>query len=163
MDEFTVADGVHRDHRRIAQQATEVDLIADFCAWYWDDAHRGGLVVHHADGCFICDHAGDGLGRGSSWQSDHIEANRTDCRHRFQLVHADAARTHSVNHAFVLGNRDEGTRQSADARARHHATLFHGVVEQCQRRGGSMRSHLIEAHVFQNVCDTVAQFRGRRQ
>lgn len=74
-DELGVAHRVNRDDRRVAQQAAEVNFIADSLARDRDDAHRGGLMVHHANGSLVGNHAGDGRCRGITWKRNHVKAN----------------------------------------------------------------------------------------
>src|SRR5699024_11702230 len=91
-NELGVAHRVNRDDRRVAQQAAEVNFIAYRLAWNRDDAHSSGLMVHHANGSFVGNHAGDSRGRGVTWKRDHVKANGAECSQGFKLVHRNCTK-----------------------------------------------------------------------
>ena len=72
VDEGGVAYLVNRNDWGVAQQAPEVDLVASLGARGRDDAHCGGLMIHHTNGGFIGDHASDGFRGGVTRDSDHV-------------------------------------------------------------------------------------------
>ena len=59
----------------------------------------------------------------------HVDADRADCGHGFELFERERARLCGRDHAFVLGDRDESAGQTADTRGRHDAALLDRVVE----------------------------------
>src|SRR5699024_3158317 len=162
-NELGVAHRVDRDDGRVAQQSAKVNFIADSLARDRDDAHRGGLMVHHANGCFISNHTGDSRGRGITWKRDHVKANGADCSHGFKLVHRNCTGAYRIDHAFIFRDRDKGTRQTTNTGTCHHAALLNCIVKQRECRGGAMRSDFVQAHVLHDVRDRVTQLRGRSQ
>lgn len=75
IDKRGVAHGVDRDYRSVSEQATEVDFVANLGPWDWNNADRGGLMVHHTDGGFISNHAGNRCRRGIARKRNHVEAD----------------------------------------------------------------------------------------
>src|SRR5699024_11029254 len=129
VDEGIVALSIHRDDRGVAQQATEIHLVTRLRARHRDEASGGGLMVHHADRGLVGNHAGDELSRGIARDGDHVEADGANAGHGLELVHGDGPLAHGVDHALVLGHRDEGTGKPTHARASHHAALLHRIIK----------------------------------
>ena len=154
---------VHGHDGAIAQQTAKVQHLAGLAANGGNDAHGGGLAVHHADGGFIGDQGADDGRGGVARDDDHIDAHRADGGHGFQLFNGQAADLGGVDHAGVLADRDEGTGQTAHVVGGHHAALLHGVVQQGQTGGGAAAAAGLKAHLFQNVGHTVANGGGRCQ
>ena len=53
---------------------------------------------------------------------------------------AERAARGGIDHADILADGDERAGKAADVARRHHAALFHRVVEQCQRRSRAVTS-----------------------
>ena len=104
---------------RVAQQAAKVQHIAGLVADGGDDAHRRRLAVHHADSGFIRNQGTDDLGGGIARDDHHVDTDRADRRHGFELFQRQAAAVGGVDHAVVLRHRDERAGQAADAGAGH--------------------------------------------
>ncbi len=86
MDEPLAGTGVadfHDGHG--AEQTAEIDYVAGFRAGYGYESRGGRLVVDNADGHFVGDDRGDRLGRRVARYGDHVEPDRTDGGHRFEL------------------------------------------------------------------------------
>ena len=64
------------------------------------------------------------------------------------------------NHADVLRDRDEGPGEATDVRARHEAPLLHRVVEQREGRNSAVGTDGFQTHLFEDVCDRVANLCG---
>ena len=163
MGEHGAGVGVHGHDRRIAEQAAEVQLVADLLADCGDDAHGGGLVVDHADGALVGDDAEDGLDRRVAGNGDHVQADAADAGHGLELLQAQRAGLGGADHAGVLGHGDERAGQAADAGAGHDAALLHGVVEHGERGRGARAAALANADGFQDLGHGVALGRGGGQ
>jgi len=84
-DEVAVVAGVDRHDGGGAEEAAEVDQVADLFAGGGDDADGCCFAVDDADGGFVGDDGGNGLPWGVAGNGDHIEADGTDAGHRFKL------------------------------------------------------------------------------
>ena len=142
------------------EQATKFDHVAYAQADRRDDADRGGLVVHHADCCFVGNHCGEGGGGGVTGNRDHVQAHRADGGHRLKLVQGDVSGGCGFNHADILRDRDEGPGEATDVRARHEAALLHRIVEQRKCRNGAVGTDGFQTHLFEDVRDRVANLCG---
>ena len=129
LDEGRAGEGMHGDHRGRAQQAAELHRVAHLLAGGGDQADRRGLGVDHPDGCLVRDDGGERLGGGVAGDGDHIQAHGAHAGHGLQLIQAQGALGCGGDHALVLADGDEGTGEAADMVGRHHAALFHRVVE----------------------------------
>ena len=147
----------------MAQQTAEIQHVACFVANGRDDAHGGGLAVHHADGGFVRDQAADDLGSRVAGNDHHVDADRADGGHCFELFKRQAAAVGCVDHAVVLRHRDECAGQAAHVVGSHHAALFDGVVQQGQAGGGAAAAAAFQTHFFQNIGNAVADGRGGGQ
>src|SRR6266404_3715414 len=76
---------IHRHDRRAAQQTAELNHLANLAAGHRNDAHGGGLVVHHADCHLVSDDRSDRFRRGRSGHRDHVDPDRTNAGPGFQL------------------------------------------------------------------------------
>ena len=148
---------------RVAQQAAEVQHVAGFMADGGDDAHGGGLAVHHADGGFVGDQGADDGRGGVARDDDHIDAHRADSCHGFQLFDGQAAALGGVDHAVVLADGDESARQAANVVGGHDAALLDRVVQQGQAGGGAAAAAGLKAHLFEDVGHAVAHGGGGGQ
>ena len=146
---------------RVAQQAAEVQHVAGLVADGGDDAHGGGLAVHHADGGLVRDQAADDLGGGIARDDDHVDADGADRGHCLELFQRQAAAVGGVDHAVILRHGDERAGQAADVVGRHDAALLDRVVQQGQAGRRAAAAAALKAHLLQNVRNTVAN-RGRR-
>ena len=147
----------------MAQQAAKVQNIAGLVANGGDHAHSGGLAVDHADGGFVCNQTADDLGGGIAGDNHHVNANGADGGHGFQLFQRQAAAFGCLDHAVILRYRDECAGQAAHMVGCHYAALFHGIVQHGKAGGGAAAAAAFQTHFFQNVGNTIANSRGRRQ
>src|SRR5438477_3661350 len=69
---------IHCHDRSAAQQAAELNHLADLASRHRNEAHGGGLVIHHADGHLVGNDRGDRFRRSGSGHGHHVDANRTD-------------------------------------------------------------------------------------
>ena len=146
---------------RVAQQAAEVQHVAGLVADGGDDAHGGGLAVHHADGGLVCDQAADDLGARVARDDDHVDADGADRSHGLELFQRQAAAVGGVDHAVILRHGDERAGQAADVVGCHDAALLDRVVQQGQAGRRAAAAAALKAHLLQNVRNAVAN-RGRR-
>ena len=109
---------------RVAQQAAEVQHVAGLVADGGDDAHGGGLAVHHADGGLVRDQAADDLGARVARDDDHVDADGADRGHGLELFQRQAAAVGGVDHAVILRHGDESAGQAADVVGCHDAALL---------------------------------------
>ena len=72
--------------RRGPEQAAEIDPVARLGPRHGYQPHGGRLVVDHADGHFVGNDGGDGLGRGVAGDGDHVQADRADAGHGFEFL-----------------------------------------------------------------------------
>src|SRR5687768_11411609 len=106
--ELRAREGIDWHDGRTAEQSAELNHLTHLAAWHWNDAHRGRLVVHHADGHFIGDDRGNRFSRSRTRHRHHVDAHRTDAGPRFKLIQAERPRARSSDHAGVLRDWDEG-------------------------------------------------------
>ena len=152
---------VDRHDGRVAHQAAEVRHLAHALARHGDHTHGGGLLIHHADGGFVGDQAGDGGSSGIARNGDHVKTHRAYAGHGLKLLEGQATGGGSVNHVLVFGDRNERAGQAAHIGGRHDAALLHLIVEHGERGGGAWGAHLFEADLLQHFADGVAHGGGR--
>src|SRR5713226_676528 len=63
-NELIRREAIHRHDRGAAQQAAELNHLANLAAGHRNDAHGGGLVIHHSDRHLVSDDRGDCFSRG---------------------------------------------------------------------------------------------------
>ena len=127
--------GVHRHDGRTAKQAAVLDAVAHALADGRNHADGRGLVVDDADGHLVGDDAGDGLDRGVTGDSDHVQANGAHTGHGLELLERKRTGLDGGDHAGVLGHGDKGAGETAHAGAGHDAALLDGIVEHGERAG----------------------------
>ena len=77
---------VNGHDRRIAEEPTEIETIADLLADCGDEAHGGRLVVDHADCAFVRDDAEYRFLRCVTGNRNHVETDRAHAGHGFELL-----------------------------------------------------------------------------
>ena len=155
-DEFLAGDGIYAHNGCIAEQTAEFDLFADALAGCGNYADGGGLVVDHADGDLVGDDAADGLGTRVAGDADHVQTDRANGGHCFELFERQYAALCRCDHARVLADGDERARQTADVAGCHDAALFDRVVEHGERCRGAGAAADLESHGFEDACHAVA-------
>ncbi len=86
MDEPLAGAGVADFHdRHRAEQAAEIDHVAGFCTGHRHQSRGGRLVVDDADSHLVGNDRGDRLRRRVARYGDHVEPDRTNGGHRFEL------------------------------------------------------------------------------
>ena len=146
--------------RRAAQQATELDHIAHAQTHGRDNAHGGGLVVHHADGSLVCNHGREGRGGGVAGNGYHVQADGADGGHSLELIQGNLAGGGGFNHADILRDRNEGAGKTADVRAGHETSLLNRVVEQREGRDGAVGADGFQTHLLEDVSHGVTDLGG---
>ena len=150
---------MQRHYRRRAEEPAEIYRVADGLALCRDDAHGGGLVVDHADSCLIGNDSGDGIGARVAGDGDHVEPDRADAGHCFELIDAEHTVLHGGDHARVLGHGDKCAGQAADMARGHDAAFFDSVVEEREGSGRAVRAAFFKTHYLQYLRNAVA-YRG---
>ena len=162
-DEGSRAAGIDRHDRRGAEQPAEVHAVADRLSGRGNDAHGGRLVVHHADGRLVRDDGGERLGGRVAGDGDHVEPDGADAGHRLELLDRELSGARRGDHAGVLAHGDERAREPADVAGRHHAALFHRVIEEREGSGRARRADALEPHLLEDRGDAVAHGGRRRE
>ena len=150
-------------HRRRSQEAAELQALPRCFTNGRDDAHGSGLVVDDADCHLVGDDANYRLDIDISGNGNHIQADRADRGHSFQLLQTQGSGLRRFYHARVLADRDECPRQPADRGRGHHAAFLHGVVQQGQGRRCPRAAAAANTDGFQYPRHRVAFGRGRSQ
>ena len=57
-----------------------------------------------------------------------------------------------IDHASILGYRNERAGEPAHMRAGHEPALLDRIVEQSKRRHSTVSSHSFQAYFFKNMC-----------
>ena len=154
---------MHRHHRRAAQQTAHLHHIAHIRALHRDHAHGGGLAVHHTHRRLVGDDGRDRLGAGAAGYSDHVQSHGAHAGHGLQLVDGQCTVQRGGDHTLVLRHGDKRAGQAAHMAGRHNAALFHRVVQQRQRRRGTVGTADSKPHLLQNTGHAVAHRRGGGQ
>ena len=128
-----------------------------------NDAHGGRLLIDHTDGALVGNDAGNGRGGGVTGNGNHVEAHRADAGHGLELLDVQGSGFDSVDHALILADGDEGTRETTYIGAGHDAAFLHLVVEHSQSGCGSGSTRLLYADAFENIGYGVAYGRCRGQ
>src|SRR2546423_9346148 len=136
-----------------AEEAAELDRVADIFSRHGDDAHRGRLVVRHADGHLVGDDGGDGLSRRRAGHGHHVNAYGADARPRFQFVERERAVARRAYHPVVLRDRDERPAHPAHRARSHRAALLYGVGEERKRGGRAVRARALETQSLDYLRD----------
>ncbi len=113
-------------------------------------------MVDHADGDLVGDERGEGLGVGVAGDGDHVEADRADGGHRFELRQGEVAAGDGVGQGLVFADCDEGAGEAADAGTGEGAALLDGVVEQGQRGGRAGGTESLDAHRLEDLAHGIA-------
>ena len=145
MREHAPGEGVDGHDGRAAEEAAELEHVAHAVTDGGNETDGGGLRVDHADGHLVGDDARDCLHGGVSRDGDHVEADRADRGHGFELLDGERAVHGGADHAGVLRDGDERAREAAHRRARHDAALLDAVVEKGERAGGAGAAALSHA------------------
>jgi len=154
---------VHWHDRGGSQQTSKLHHFSHLFPRRRDDAHGRGFSVNHSNGHFVRDDGRDSGGRGIAWNRYHVQSDGADAGHGLQLVQGKGAPLHGPDHAFVLAHRDESPAQAAHRRGGHGASLFDGVVQERQSRGGAVGAAAFQSHGLQDGGHAVANCRSRRQ
>ena len=118
VDESVTRKRVNRHDGCIAQQSAEVYNVAHFLASSRYDTHRRRLLVNHANGCLVGNHARYCSGGSVARDGYHVETHGAYTGHGFELLYGKGASLHSVYHALVFTHGDKRATQAADIRRR---------------------------------------------
>ena len=143
-----------------AEQAAEIDHVAGLRARHGDQPGGGGLVVDHADGHLVGDDRGDRLGGRVAGDGDHVQPDRADAGHRFELLQHEVAPADGLGQRGVFADRDERPAQAADRAGGEQPALLHRVVEHGHGGRRARGADLVDAQRLEDLADAVADRRA---